>query len=123
MIARILDRADYGRLVGTYLEPLIDALPPDTDVMIVEDSDGRIVGCSSMYARDHLECTWTAEDCRDDPHVFWALFRIIRETARMRGSMRILTASMDDRMSQFLDRMGAEHLPGAHYVWPIVKES
>ncbi len=119
MTRRLLDRADYGRLVGTYLEPLIDALPPDADVIVVEDPDGRIVGCSSIFARDHVECTWIAEEHRNQPGVFWQLLQGLKATARRRGSERILTASMDARMTAFLHRMHAEPVPGEHFVWPI----
>lgn len=120
---RILPRDEYSRLTGTYLEPLIDYLPPDTDVIVVEDAEGRIVGCSSLFRRDHLEGTWIADDYQDDPAVFWSLFHGIKTTAKRRGSARVLTASMDARMTAFLQRMHAEPLPGDHFVWPIVRES
>lgn len=120
---RILPRDEYDRLIGTYLEPLIDALPADTDVIVVEDADGEIVGCSSLFRRDHVEGTWIAEAHRDSPKVFWSLFQGIRTTAKRRGSERILTASMDERMSEFLTRMHAEMLPGTHWVWPVGRES
>ena len=123
MIRRILPRDEYGRLAGTYLEPLIDFLPPDTDVVVVEDDEGQIIGCSSLFQRDHLEGTWIAPDHRDTPGVFWSLLCGIKATAKRRGSERILTASMDDRMTAFLHRMHAEPVPGEHFVWPIVRES
>lgn len=123
MTRRILPREEYGRLVGTYLEPLIAVLPPDADVIVIEDDAGQIVGCSSMFARDHVEGTWIAESHRNAPGVFWQLLRGIRATAEARGSSRVLTASMDDRMTAFLGRVHAERLPGEHFVWPIVRES
>jgi hypothetical protein len=123
MTRRLLPREEYGRLVGTYLEPLIDAFPPDTDVIVVEDDAGQIVGCSSLFARDHVEGTWIAEAHRDHPAVFWSLLHGIKATAHQRGSARVLTASMDDRMTDFLGRMHAEPLPGVHFVWPILRES
>lgn len=122
MTRRLLPREDYGRLVGTYLEPIAHALPDDTDVIVVEDDDGRIVGCSSIFSRDHVEGTWIAEDHRSEPAVFWALLHGIQRTARDRGSLRVLTSSMDDRMTEFLEHV-AEPLPGAHFVWPMRKES
>lgn len=123
MTRRILPRDEYGRLVGTYLEPLINYLPPDADVIVVEDADGVIVGCSSLFRRDHVEGTWIAEAHRNQPSVFWSLLQGIKATARRRGTERVLTASMDDRMTAFLTRMHAEPLPGTHYVWPLGKES
>ncbi len=122
MTRRILTRDEYPRLVGTYLEPLIAVLPPDADVIVVEDAEGRIVGCSSIFARDHVECTWIAEDHRNTPDVFWSLLRGIKAQARQRGSLRVLTASMDERMTAFLHHV-AVPLPGEHFVWPLVKES
>lgn len=123
MTRRILPREDYGRLVGTYLEPLIDRLPADADVIVVEDADGQIVACSSIFARDHVECTWIEDGHRNSPGVFWQLFRGIKATAKRRGSALVLTAAMDDRMSDFLASMRAERIPGVHYVWPIGKDS
>lgn len=118
---RILPRAEYPRLVGTYLEPLIDALPEDTDVIVVEDADGAIVGCSSLFRRDHVEGTWIAEGHRNAPGVFWSLFQGIKVTAKRRGSERLVTGSMDDRMTEFLMRMHAEPLPGVQFVWPMTR--
>lgn len=123
MTRRILDRADYHRLVGTYLEPLIDHFPPDTDVVVVEDDDGQIVGCSSLFQRDHVEGTWIAESHRNTSGVFWSLLCGIKATAKRRGTTRVLTGSMDDRMTEFLLRMHAEPLPGQQFVWPLVRES
>lgn len=123
MTKRILPREEYGRLVGTYMEPVKDALPADADVIVVEDEAGAIVACSSIFRRDHVEFTWIAEEHRDSPRVFWSLLQGIKATAKRRGSARILTASMDDRMTEFLLRMHADRLPGEHFVWPIVRES
>jgi hypothetical protein len=123
MTRRILPRAEYDRLVGTYLEPLIAALPSDAEVVVIEDAEGTIVGCSSIFARDHIEGTWIAEGHRNAPGVFWSLLQGIKATARRRGTERILTASMDDRMTAFLTRMHAEPLPGVHFVWPVGRES
>ncbi len=120
---RVLPREEYGRLVGTYLEPLIAHFPADTDVVVVEDEDGAIVGCSSLFARDHVEGTWIADGHRNAPGVFWSLLQGIKATAKRRGSTRVLTASMDDRMTEFLGRAHAEQMPGLHFVWPIVRES
>lgn len=118
---RILPREEYARLVGTYLEPLIEAFPDDADVIVVEDAEGQIVGCSSIFRRDHVEGTWIREGHRNAPAVLWSLLGGIKATARRRGSFRILTASDDERMTEFLHRMRAEELPGVHFVWPIVK--
>jgi hypothetical protein len=109
--------------VGTYLEPIMDALPLDADVVVVEDDAGAIVACSSIFSRDHVEGTWIAESHRNAPRVFWSLLEGIKATGKRRGTSRLLTASMDDRMTQFLQRQHAEQLPGLHFVWPIVKES
>jgi len=123
MTRRILSRDEYPRLVGTYLEPLIEALPLDADVIVVEDANGVIVGCSSLFHRDHVEGSWIAEAHRHHSVVARHLLKGIRDTAQMRGTERLITASMDDLMTQLLDKLGATLLPGLHYVWPIGKES
>lgn len=123
MTPKILARKDYGRLVGTSMEPAIDILPADTDVIVVEEDDGTIVACSSIFARDHVEFTWIAEAHRNSPKVFWSLFQAIKTTAKRRGSDCVVTASMDDRLTAFLLRLHAEQLPGQHFVWPLVRES
>jgi hypothetical protein len=123
MTRRVLPRAEYARLVGTYLEPLIDHFPDDADIVVVENDEGLIVGCSSIFARDHVEGTWIADAHRDTPAVFWSLLQGIKQTAKRRGSARVLTASMDDRMTLFLERQHATPLPGLHFVWPLTRES
>lgn len=120
---RILPRDEYPRLVGTYLEPLIDYFPEDADVLVVEDADGAIVGCSSLFRRDHLEGTWIAEGHRNEPGVFWSLFQGIKATAKRRGTDRLVTGSIDDRMTTFLLRQHAVVMPGDQFVWPLQKES
>ena len=120
---RILPRDEYSRLVGTYLEPLIDALPDDAEVVIVEDADGQIVGCSSIFARGHVEGTWIAEGHRNAPGVFWSLLQGIKQTAKRRGTDRLVTGSVDDRMTEFLTKMHAIPLPGIQFVWPLKRES
>lgn len=123
MTRRILPRSEYARLVGTYLEPLKDALPPDADVIVVEDESGQIVACSSLFFRDHVEGTWIAEAHRGHAGTVRQLLEGIRQTARLRGTDRLLTASMDDAMTRLLNKLGAEPLPGQHFVWPMRKES
>lgn len=128
MTRRLLDRCDYGRLVGTALEPLIDTLPADTDVIVVEDADGRIVGSAAIFTREHVECPFVAEDHRNHPGVFWLLLQGIRLTARRRGATRIVAGSIadaegEDRIGAFLAKMHAEPMPGTLWAWPIGKES
>lgn len=123
MTRRILPRAEYSRLVGTYLEPLIDVFPADADVVVVEDADGAIVGCSSLFAREHVEGTWIAEAHRGKAAVARVLLDGIRATAQYRHAERVVTASMDEAMTRLLGKLGATQLPGLHFVWPMEKES
>lgn len=123
MTRRILPRDEYGRLVGTYMEPVMHDMPPDADVIVVEDENGAIIACSSIFRRDHVEFTWIAKEHRSSPGVFWQLLHGIKVTAKRRGSQRIVTASEDDRLTEFLLRMHAEPIAGKHFVWPMGRES
>lgn len=104
---------------------MIDALPMDADVIVVEDGEGRIVACSSLFARDHVEFTWIDAAHRGHPGTVRQLLDGIRQTARRRGTVRLLTASEDEDalMTHLLGKLGAERLPGIHFVWPIGRES
>ncbi|MES2531839.1 MAG: GNAT family N-acetyltransferase [Pseudomonadota bacterium] len=123
MTRRVLPRDEYARLVGTYLEPLIEWFPADADVIVVEDDAGAIIGCSSLFTRCHVEGTWIAEAHRGRTGVARSLLEGIRATAQRRHADRVLTASMDDAMTRLLGKLGATALPGIHFVWPMERES
>lgn len=119
---RVLSHEDYGRLVDTNLAPFLDAFPEDTDVVVVEDEAGVIVGCVSMFHRDHVEGLWIAEGHRNEPGVFWTLVQGIRATARQRGTARLVAGTTTDRMAACLRTLHATPLPGTLWVWPMDRE-
>lgn len=127
MTRRILPRDEYDRLAGTLLGPLAEALPEDTEVIVIEDN-GVIVGSAAVFSRQHVECPSVADGYRNRPDVFWSLLDGIRQTAARRGANRVIAGSLadadgEDRIGAFLLNMHAEPMPGRLWAWPIVKES
>ena len=116
MTRRILPREEYSRLVGTYLEPLKDALPLDADVVVVEDSKGVIVGAWSAFTMTHLEGIFIAPEYRKQGSVARRLLSGMREVLQARGTHRVLTAAESDDVEALIVRLGGQKLPGAHFV-------
>ena len=118
MTSRILPPAEYARLADTYLAPLLEALPHDTQVVVVED-DGVIVAHWALMLLPHCECAWLHPLYRKNPAVVRRLYVGMVRAARDRGVSRVMTAAIDDEVRGLLAHLGAERLPGDHYVWPL----
>jgi hypothetical protein len=118
MTSRILPVAEYDRLADTYLAPLRDHFPAQTSVIVVEDGD-RIVATWALMLVPHVEGVWTHPDYRHNPAVIRHLLTGMRREARAWGVSRVMTGAMDDTVRGLLAHLGAEPLPGDHYVWPL----
>ena len=116
MTRRLLPRADYGRLVGTYLEPIAHVLPDDTDVIVVEDDDGRIVGCWATFPVWHMEGVYIDPAYRKNGAVARRLLAGMRSALRTRGVRRACTAALTSDVEDMIRRIGGPPLPGQHFV-------
>jgi hypothetical protein len=116
MTHRILPRADYARLDGTYLAPLRRAIPEQARVVIVEDEQGQIIASWLAFAQVHLEGVNIADDYRHSAQVVRHLLRGMREAVDELGASRVTSASDTEMVTDLLLHMGAEPLPGQHFV-------
>ena len=120
MTHRLLPREEWDKLEGTGLEQLTPYLPPEAWILVVEEGSD-IVAAWSAFPRWHFEGIWIAPPYRGRAgrHLLVGM----REEAGERGIERVLTAAVDEQVEEYLERIGAEALPGTHYVWPLGKES
>jgi len=119
MTRRILARDEYPRLVGTYLEPLIEALPLDADVIVVEDANGVIVGGWSAFPVTHLEGIFIAPEHQKTGRVARHLLAGMTEQLKARGIRRVVTAAITPDVEDLIRRIGGTPLQGAHFVVEI----
>jgi len=79
MTTRVLPRDEWPRLDGTLLEATWPHLPDEARVVVVEDADGQIIGCSALFPVWHQEGTWVEPFHRGRVSVNRALLKAMRE--------------------------------------------
>lgn len=118
MTRRVLQRSEYGLLVGTDAEPLIALLSDSARVVVVEHN-GQIVGCEAFQPILHAEGLWIHPDYRrriiDRTSVARELWKGICETVRETFGLRgFVTGADSDHVRKLLAHLGAVKLPD-HY--------
>lgn len=119
MTHRVLPVDEWPRLGHTYLAPLVPHLPVDAQVVVVENDLGAIVGCWALFRMPHLEGCWIDPQDRRHGSVARQLLAGVGEAAAAWGATRAVTASLDREVTELLERLGAEALPGDHFVLPL----
>lgn len=119
MTPRILPPEEYAKLAGTPLEVLAPYLPAGAQVLVIEDDDGAVLGTWSAFPLWHLEGFWIDEAHRQRGGVARRLLAAMRQVLVGVQAHRVTTAADTDAMRGWLERLGAEQLPGTHYVWPM----
>lgn len=110
MTARVLPRKEWGRLAGTQLETVVPILRRERGRVLVVEHEGEIVGCVALYRLWHLEGLELAT-----PSATRALLGAIKaQTATLPG---VVSWAQHPRVSELLERLGAEWMPGRHYAW------
>lgn len=122
MISRLLPQSEWARLQTTSVGDLWQQLDPAfASVLVVEDED-RLLGACVVLTVLHPECFWVADDHRHSGRVAWRLWEGIQAMARGFKMRTVAGAAISDEMRDLLQHLGAERLPGDHYVLPV-KES
>jgi hypothetical protein len=116
---RVLPPDEYPRLAGTEAEGLWPLLPPDSRVIVIEDPDGRIIGCWTLFRPLHAECLWVAPAHRKGSSVFRRLLCGMFTQASAMDAKAVVTASRSDEVTRLLRNFGADELPGRHYTLTI----
>lgn len=120
MTSKVLPADQWGLLEGTELESLVPHLDPRTSkVIVVQDDDGTILGVWSGFTLYHAEGVWIAPGHRGKASVAKLLLSGMREIASAAGYRSIVTASLDPHIDHLLEKLGAQVVPGTHYVLPV----
>lgn len=115
MTTRVLRADEYARLAGTELEPVAPHLRPCDQVLVVEDTDGAIIGCWALLMVPHVEGVWVAPEHRGKSGV---ARRLLAGMRRLVGDGRpVMTGATTDDVRRILAGLGATKLPGDHYVF------
>ncbi len=118
MTGRTLSRDEWpAKLAGTDLEPVLDALPADTRVIVVEDAEGHVVAHWALIRYLHVEVAWVQPEYRGNPRVAIKLLRQLN--AEVGADRAVWTCSTSEQVDGLLEKLHAEKLPGTHYVFPV----
>jgi len=117
MLTRILPPEEWPRLFGTEAEAVWPHLDSRTSqVLVVEDADGAIVGTWTLMHVLHAECLWIAPEHRGGAAVARRLLAGLREHATQRGATSVATSAISDDVKALLVKLKAEKLDGDHYL-------
>jgi hypothetical protein len=120
MTTRVLPAAEWDRLEGTELDGLADRLSGDRAVVIVvEDSDGRIVGCWAAIWALHIEGLWVAPDHRGKAAVLRRLVHSLNTETAQAGISAVVAGVRDERMRDIASTALGKPLPGQLVVIPV----
>lgn len=119
MTTRVLARAEWPKLAATELGPAIDSLPEGTQVVVVEDVEGRIVGCWAAIQYVHVEGLWIAPEHRRGGRALAHLLGGMKTVVSDLGGSAALTVALSPDIAALLERQGATALPGVQYVLPL----
>lgn len=117
MTKRLLPPAEWDRLNGTELEAAWRYFDPHTTQVLVVEEDGQIVGCWAGVLVFHAEGVYVAPAHRGRIAVARHLLTGMRALAAEAGFRSIVTASVSPDVDQLLTTLGADLLPGRHYVF------
>lgn len=119
MTTRLLDRAEYPRLLGTELETVWPHLPPSARVIVVEDAQGAIVGCWALFTSVHVEGVWVSPEHRGRGRVALKLLTAMRAQARDMGAAAVMTGAVSDDVRGLIAHLHGTRVPGEQYVIPL----
>ena len=113
---RILPAADWSRLDATDAGIPWRHLDPHRNHVLVTERDGQITGCVVLMNVLHAEFLWIAPAYRGRVSVFRRLRAAMFAYARRWRYPTVLMAALTKSMSGIVAGLGADRLPGEHYV-------
>lgn len=117
MKTRILPPEEWPRLIGTEAEALWPHLDSrSSQIIVVEDVDGVIVGTWALMNMLHAECLWIAPGHRGGGAVARRLLTGLRDQMKQRGTMTVATSAISEDVKALLTKLGALKLEGDHFV-------
>ena len=125
MTSRCLPPAEWSRLeatAGSALAPAWRALPTAVTVVVVEDTQGAIVGCWSLFACWHVEGVWVAPAHRKRGIVAKYLLEQMRSEVRQREVAGVITHAATPEVATLIETLHGVRLPGDPYAVPLGAE-
>lgn len=116
MKTRLLPAAEWCRLPGETAIPW-RALDPRLHHVVVVERDGLIAGCVVLMQALHAEFLWVAPAYRTRVSVGRRLRAAVVGYARRWRFPTVLMGCGTTEMHAILAGLGADRLPGDHYVW------
>jgi hypothetical protein len=116
MTTRELPPEEWAKLAGTEAESVWPHLNPETAHVIVVEQGPQIVGCWIALPIYHVECLWIDPAHRKASSVGRRLWTGMRRLLGGLSVTNVLTAAMSEDVRALLAHVGAEQLPGDHYV-------
>jgi hypothetical protein len=114
MRARILPVEEWHKLDDPSLPPLWGGLlPQESDVVVVEDEEGKIIARMLVMRITHLEGVWI------DPEHKAVASRLLRESAKatFRWADKWCLGGADSlQMREIMNRLGGKKWPGEFYI-------
>lgn len=108
---------EWSRLEGTEAGAIWATMQPDTtQVVVVEDDDGQIVGCWVAMCIAHVECLWVAPSHRRKASVGRRLWRGMQTALAEWGVTSAWTAAASDDVRRMLASLDAVSISGDHYL-------
>jgi N-acetylglutamate synthase-like GNAT family acetyltransferase len=117
MTERTLPGSEWSKLAGTEAAAIVGRYDPaHTNVVVVEDAAGRVVGCHVLAYMLHAECLWIHPDYRGKSSVARRLWAAVCSVVKKSGAGGFITAATDGKVKALLEHVGAKKMPGDHYV-------
>jgi hypothetical protein len=116
LYTRVLPVDEWSRLAGTELADVWPYLDSNRNQIVVVEREDVMVGTLVLMQALHAEFLWMAPEERGRVAVGRRLLTALRTEAHMQGWPTVLMAAMSSQMLAIVQKLGAEPLPGCHYV-------
>ena len=113
---RILPHNEWFKLGDN---PLRQAHPDSSRILVVEDEEGAIVGTWGILLLPHADGAWIDASHRHAGDVARHLLEGLFDELREAHIPHVLSHAQSPEIAEYLLRLGAQHIPGAVFLLPI----
>lgn len=119
MILRSLPLAEWNRLHGLDVLPLLAQTDPSRVEVLAVEQDNEIIGCWAFLWMPHAEGVWIHPAYRGKTSVARQLWRGMQQLAARFKVSRLVTGACDPVIAQLLQKHGAWRVLADTYVLPM----
>lgn len=118
MTTRILPPSEWpAKLAGTLLDPAWQGFSEHDRVVVVEDAEGQVIGCTALMLVWHLEGTWIAPEHRGKASVGRRMYRAARDLFKALHVREVYMMARNAVTAAQCQRLGqAIHLDCDHFI-------